>query len=109
MQMMEFTCDGMVRMGYGFYNPNHAAALICALLPFLWEWFLQTRRKMWKITAILLNLLLLTALVFTFSRTGIIIVILEAFLFAALKHKIHWKWITIFAIVMLTLLCISGL
>ena len=107
--MMEFTCDGMVRMGYGFYNPNHAAALICALLPFLWEWFLQTRRKMWKITAILLNLLLLTALVFTFSRTGIIIVILEAFLFAALKHKIHWKWITIFAIVMLTLLCISGL
>ena len=42
MQMMEFTCDGMVRMGYGFYNPNHAAALICALLPFLWEWFLQT-------------------------------------------------------------------
>lgn len=107
--MMEFTCDGMVRMGYGFYNPNHAAALICALLPFLWEWFLQTRRKIWKITAILLNLLLLTALVFTFSRTGIIIVILEAFLFAALKHKIHWKWITIFAIVMLTLLCISGL
>ena len=106
---MEFTCDGMVRMGYGFYNPNHAAALICALLPFLWEWFLQTRRKIWKITAILLNLLLLTVLVFTFSRTGIIVVLLEAFLFAALKHKIHWKWIAIFAIVMLTLLCISGL
>ncbi len=107
--MMEFTYDGMVRMGYGFYNPNHAAALICALFPFLWEWFLQTRRKIWKTTAVLLNMLLLTALVFTFSRTGIIVVILEVFLFAAFKHKINWKWICAFTAAMLTLLLISGL
>ena len=33
---MEFTYDGMVRWGFGFYNPNHAAALFAALLPFLW-------------------------------------------------------------------------
>ena len=36
--MMEFTYDGMVRYGFGFYNPNHAAALICAVMPFLWGW-----------------------------------------------------------------------
>ena len=36
--MMEFTFDGIVRQGFGFYNPNHAAALICALFPFLWGW-----------------------------------------------------------------------
>ena len=36
--MMEFTYDGMVRYGFGFYNPNHAAALICAIMPFLWGW-----------------------------------------------------------------------
>ena len=34
--MMEFTFDGIVRQGFGFYNPNHAAALICAISPFLW-------------------------------------------------------------------------
>ncbi len=33
---MEFTYDGMVRWRFGFYNPNHAAALFAALLPFLW-------------------------------------------------------------------------
>jgi hypothetical protein len=32
--MMEFTCNGMVRWGFGFYNPNHAAALFCVLVPF---------------------------------------------------------------------------
>ena len=32
-KMMEFTFDGIVRQGFGFYNPNHAAALICAISP----------------------------------------------------------------------------
>ena len=39
--MMEFTFDGIVRQGFGFYNPNHAAALICALLPFCWAGLLR--------------------------------------------------------------------
>ena len=39
--MMEFTYDGIVRQGFGFYNPNHAAALICALLPFCWAGLLR--------------------------------------------------------------------
>ena len=33
--MMEFTSDGIVRWGFGFYNPNHAAALITLLFPLL--------------------------------------------------------------------------
>ena len=79
--MMEFTYDGMVRLGYGFYNPNHAAALICALLPFLWEWCSRTEQKLIRIAPILLTLLLTAALIFTFSRTGIAVMILEALLY----------------------------
>ena len=33
---MEFTYEGLVRWGFGFHNPNHAAAAICAVLPFVW-------------------------------------------------------------------------
>ena len=69
--MMEFTCDGWVRQGFGFYNPNHAAALICALLPFLWSaWFRWSGRKV-RIPVLLGNVLLLAALAATFSRTGL--------------------------------------
>ncbi len=34
--MMEFTYDGFVRWGFGFHNPNHAAAAICALEALAW-------------------------------------------------------------------------
>ena len=45
--MMEFTYDGMVRQGFGFYNPNHAAAVICAVFPFLWTaWFHFKNKRM---------------------------------------------------------------
>lgn len=106
--MMEFTYDGMVRLGYGFYNPNHAAALICALLPFLWEWCFRTEQKLIRIAPILLTLLLTAALIFTFSRTGIAVMILEALLYGALKRKINWKWIGTFAVVTLILVFLSG-
>lgn len=106
--MMEFTYDGMVRLGYGFYNPNHAAALICALLPFLWEWCFRTEQKLIRIAPILLTLLLTAALIFTFSRTGIAVMILEALLYGALKRKINWKWIGAFAVVTLILVFLSG-
>ncbi len=33
---MEFTCGEWVRQGFGFANPNHAAAFLCAALPFCW-------------------------------------------------------------------------
>lgn len=33
---MEFTYEGLVRQGFGFFNPNHAAALFALLLPGVW-------------------------------------------------------------------------
>ena len=33
---MEFVVGDVVRQGFGFANPNHAAAAICALFPFCW-------------------------------------------------------------------------
>ena len=33
----------IVRLAFGFHNPNHAAALACALLPLCWGW----RRAAW--------------------------------------------------------------
>lgn len=35
-KVMEFTVGDSVRFGFGFANPNHAAAVICAVAPFLW-------------------------------------------------------------------------
>ena len=35
--------DGGDRLSFGFHNPNHAAALACALLPPCWGW----RRVAW--------------------------------------------------------------
>ena len=31
---MEFIVGDLVRQGFGFANPNHAAAAICAAFPF---------------------------------------------------------------------------
>ncbi len=35
---MDFVVGDVVRYGFGFANPNHAAAAICALFPFCWGW-----------------------------------------------------------------------
>ena len=35
---LEYMSGEMVRWSFGFANPNHAAAAICALLPFCWGW-----------------------------------------------------------------------
>lgn len=39
-KVMEFTVGDSVRFGFGFANPNHAAAAVCALAPFLWGWWI---------------------------------------------------------------------
>ena len=84
--MMEFTCDGMVRYGFGFYNPNHAAALICALMPFLWGWK-RLPQLGWA-----LFLLLAIALAFTYSRTGIMVVFFELAAWFLLSERWNWNW-----------------
>lgn len=59
------------RLSFGFHNPNHAAALACALLPLCWGW----RREAWVGRIIAATLFI--AIVLTQSRTGLIVATLE--------------------------------
>ena len=70
--MMEFTWHGLVRHGFGFYNPNHAAAFLNVLIVFAYGAFGFSERIRPKIlrraakTAILLGgICLVLALVAT--------------------------------------------
>ena len=87
---MEFTYEGLVRYGFGFYNPNHAAAFICAILPFVW--ILLFQKACWqKILGGLISVILILALAFTYSRAGVLVFILEALAFAFYFGKKYWK------------------
>ena len=83
--MPEFTWNGLVRHGFGFYNPNHAAALVCAAFPFLWGW----RRRAWL--GRLLSAALLVPLALTYSRTGAVVLFLEGAAFVALRGGRGWR------------------
>ena len=60
------------RQCFGFGNPNHAAALICALVPFFWGW----RRCVWLGRFALVALCVM--LTMTQSRTGLVLMAAEA-------------------------------
>lgn len=107
--MMEFTFNGIVRHSFGFYNPNHAAALICAIFPFLWTAWLKWKILPVRIVVAITSIFLLSALVFTFSRTGILVFCTEAILFCILQKKIPWKSIAVFGIVFAGILLFSGI
>lgn len=98
--MMEFTFDGIVRQGFGFYNPNHAAALICALMPFLWQW----RRLAWVGWS--LATILAFCLALTYSRTGMLVLGIELVCYFILTKIKNWKLIVgiiaVLAVIMLT-------
>ncbi|MFA6716069.1 MAG: O-antigen ligase family protein [Victivallales bacterium] len=78
---MEFTYNGLVRYGYGFANPNHAAALITMLLPFLWMLRIYFKRLCLKGIVLAFECLLYTGLIFTYSRTGFFVLLLSALFF----------------------------
>ena len=102
-EMMEFTFDGIVRQGFGFYNPNHAAALICAIFPFLWGW------KKYAWIGWILTFLLTIPLVMTYSRTGVLVLGFElAAYFIIFKTK-NWKLIAAIAGGILLILFIGGI
>ena len=69
---------GLIRSSCCFHNPNHAAALLCALLPLCWG----LRRYSWL--GRILSLALFAALLLTQSRTGMLVAGAEA---------IAWCWI----------------
>lgn len=81
---MEFTYQGLTRHGFGFQNPNHAAALIVLLLPLCWG-----GRKLsgkWWISLIiwLIEITLYAGLIMTYSRAGILALVCSGTTFAAL-------------------------
>lgn len=59
------------RLSFGFQNPNHAAALVCALLPLCWGW----GRRAWF--GCVLSGGLFAMLLLTQSRTGLLVAGLE--------------------------------
>ena len=61
-----------MRMGFGFFNPNHAAALICAVIPFCWGW-----RGRWHWAGRLIGVALCVMLAMTYSRTGVLVLVCE--------------------------------
>lgn len=70
---MDFVVGDIVRWGFGFANPNHAAAAICAFFPFCWGW-----RGGWRWTGRIAGVALCAMLAMTYSRTGFVVLVLEA-------------------------------
>ena len=101
--MMEFTFDGIVRQGFGFYNPNHAAALICAIFPFLWGW------KKYAWIGWILTFLLTIPLVMTYSRTGVLVLGFELAAYFIISKTKNWKQIAAIAGGILLILFIGGI
>ena len=101
--MMEFTFDGIVRQGFGFYNPNHAAALICAIFPFLWGW------KKYAWIGWILTFLLTIPLVMTYSRTGVLVLGFELAAYFIISQTKNWKLIAAIASGILLILLIGGI
>ena len=101
--MMEFTFDGIVRQGFGFYNPNHAAALICAIFPFLWGW------KKYAWIGWILTFLLTVPLVMTYSRTGVLVLGFELAAYFILTKTKNWRLIAAIAGGILLILFIGGI
>lgn len=70
---MDFVVGDVVRQGFGFANPNHAATAICALFPFCWGW-----RGRWRWAGRIEGVALCVMLAMTYSRTGMVVFAMEA-------------------------------
>ena len=70
---MDFIVGDLVRQGFGFANPNHAAAAICALFPFCWGW-----GGGWRWAGRIAGVALCVMLAMTYSRTGFVVLAMEA-------------------------------
>ena len=70
---MEYMSGDFVRQGFGFANPNHAAAAICAAFPFCWGW-----GGVWRWVGRLIGAALCVMLAMTYSRTGFVVLVIEA-------------------------------
>ena len=68
----EYMAGEAVRCGWGFANPNHAAAAICALFPFCWGW-----GGKWRWMGLAARIALCVMLAMTYSRTGVVVFAIE--------------------------------
>ena len=81
---MDFVVDDVVRQGFGFANPNHAAAAICALFPFCWGWgsalgdCALPLRVLLQWAGRIAGVALCVMLAMTYSRTGMVVLAMEA-------------------------------
>jgi len=69
---VDFVVGDVVRQGFGFANPNHAAAAICAAFPFCWGW-----RGGWLWIGRVAGVALCVMLAMTYSRTGALVLVCE--------------------------------
>ena len=67
---MQLAFNDIPRLAFGFHNPNHAAAALCALLPLCWG-----GRRAWP--GRVLSGGLFTLLLLTRSRTGLLVAACE--------------------------------
>lgn len=106
--MMEFTSDGIVRWGFGFYNPNHAAALITLLFPLLWPLFNRPGR--WpKVVAGIAAAGLIAALALTGSRTGMAVLVMEMVFFCCFYGRRFLKYGLAALAVLVAAFALSGM
>lgn len=71
-----------MRSGFGFCNPNHAAALACALIPFCFGW-----RGPLRLAGLSIFACLAAAIAATLSRTGLLVLLMEVFILAILQIR----------------------
>jgi hypothetical protein len=93
------------RFAFVFHNPNHAAALICALMPLCWGW----RRCAW--IGRMLNVGLFAMLLLTQSRTGVIVATIEMVVCLLMRTREYRRtsmklWIGLFFVAAVSLLWI---
>jgi len=72
LSIVEFVVGDIARLWFGFANPNHAAAAICALFPFCWGW-----RGGWRCAGRIAGVALCAMLAMTYSRTGALVLVCE--------------------------------
>lgn len=84
---MEFTYQGLIRYGFGFQNPNHAAALITMLLPLCWGGR-KLAKKWWILLIIwLIESTLYLGLILTYSRAGVLALCCSGIIFLILSFR----------------------
>ncbi len=87
-----------------FGNPNHLAGyLVLALWP-VWMLWKKVKRKAYRAGLVLIGVVLMVGVYRTFSRSGLVVLLLSIFLFLSYEYLIRGKkfpWKTIVAIVVI--------